>query len=82
MKKQYISDRNEVPVTIGDLIFFESYPDPDPAMPIVILGKIKKIDGAYVLVSEIRNKNRVWELYSIEIQKADDEKAALWLLEN
>jgi hypothetical protein len=79
-KKQIIGDQNGVPVTIGDLVFFNLYSGEKISR--TILGKVKKIDGAYVLVANVRIKAQVWELYSVEFEKADDDKAALWLLEN
>ena len=72
-------DRKGTPTNKGDLVFFTRWRDDDPSE---ILGRIKSINGAYVYVANITNKDDIWELYSTEFEKATNEKATLWMFEN
>jgi hypothetical protein len=83
MKKKMTSDKNGTAITIGDWVFFDGarlYLDP----PIWhrTLGKVNSINGAYIVVGEALVKQSIWELYPNEIEKATEEKATLWMLEN
>jgi hypothetical protein len=88
MKKKLADtlDKNGKPTNEGDLVFFNIYPpsfgSKRKPRPKKILGKITRINGAYIYVANVLIPEDSWEMYSTEIEKASTEKAVLWMLEN
>lgn len=85
MKKKLadILDRNGEPTNKGDYVFVLYYPKANAKNGLPkILGKITRINGGYIYVQNVLNKENVWELYSVEIEKATPEEVTLWMLEN
>jgi hypothetical protein len=84
MKKKLADtfDKNGTPINKGDLVFFNLWSVRSSTCEKIVLGKIKRIDGAYIFVQNVKNKKDISELYSTEIEKASDEKAMLWMFEN
>ena len=84
MKKKLADtlDKNGTPINKSDLVFFNLWSVRSSTIEKIVLGKIKSINGAYILVQNVKNKKDISQLYSIEIEKASDEKAMLWMFEN
>lgn len=73
-------DKNGTPTNKGDYVFFDLYKPGN--FKHVILGKIIRINGEYIIVRQVDEKRKTWELYSTEITRATKEEATLWMLEN
>jgi hypothetical protein len=72
-------DKNGKSTNVGDYVFFKIWRE---HKPFLMLGKIKRIDGAYVYVESALDKQDVWELYTTELEKANKRKIVLWIFEN
>ena len=75
-----ILDKNGTPTNKGDYVFFDDWVGEQRLCK--MLGKIIRINGAYIYVQGSKDKKDVRELYATELTKASEEDATLWMLEN
>jgi len=73
-------DQNGTPTNKGDYVFFDLYKPGN--FKHIVLGKIIRINGGYISVRQLSEKQKTWELYSNEITRASKEEVTLWMFEN